>query len=147
MTDEQRPAASDRAAERTGPDDRYGRVPTPAQRRRRAVVAAVVAAAVGLGTVVWTAFGVLNVPVRTQDAGFAIIDDAAIDFTFIVAKAPGAVAQCRIRALNPSFAEVGARDVLIGASEDRSVQVTARIVTSERATTALVQACRLVAAP
>lgn len=147
MTDGDLQAENGLAAGSTPPGDRYGRRRTPAQRRRRAVVAAVVAAAVGLSTVIWAAFGVMRVPVRTQDAGFAIIDDAAIDVTFIVAKAPEAVAQCRVRALNPSFAEVGARDVLIGAGEDRSVQVTARIATSERATTALVQGCRIIAGP
>jgi hypothetical protein len=147
MMDEHLRAESGSTAGRVPPSDRYGRTRTPAERRRRAVVAAVVAAALGLGTVIWAAFGVVNVPVRTQEAGFAIIDDATIELTFVVAKAPAAVARCRIRALNPSFAEVGARDVLIGASEFGSVQVTAQIATSERATTALVQECRVVAGP
>ncbi len=146
MTHERHRAEDGSPAAGTPPSDRYGRPTTPA-RRRRAVVAAVVAAALGLGTVIWSAFGVVTVPVRTQETGFTIIDDAAIELSFVVAKAPSAVAQCRIRALNPSFAEVGARDVLIGASEFGSVQVTARIATSERATTALVQDCRVLADP
>ena len=121
--------------------DRYGPSPSPQQRRRTAVIAAVVAAVLGLGSLIWLGAGVLAVPVRTQDAGFAIVDDGAVDVTFFVNKAPETVVTCRVHALNHAFAEVGARDVRVGASETSSTRVTVRLATSELAATGLVQRC------
>ncbi len=121
--------------------DRYGPIPSPQQRRRKVVIAAVVAAVLGLGSLIWLGAGVLAVPVRTQDAGFAIVDDGAVDVTFFVNRAPGTAVTCRVHALNHAFAEVGARDVRVAASESSSVRVTVRLATSELATTGLVQRC------
>lgn len=142
MPDATRPAGS-----ATPLGDRYGRVLAPAQRRRRLVLVAVLTAAIGLVATAWVGAAVLRVPVRTQDAGFHVVDDAAVDVTFVVVKDPGAVARCRVRALSPGFAEVGARDVVVGASAYRSVQVTTRVATSERATTGMVQSCRVASEP
>lgn len=129
------------------PAGRYGRTLTPEQRRRRILLAALVAAVLGLATTVWVGAAVLRVPVRTQDTGFAVIDDGAVDVTFVVVKDPASAVRCRVRALSPSFAEVGARDVTIGAGPHRSVEVTTRVATSERATTGLVQHCAPVDRP
>ena len=147
MSQQQAEAGRGATNPEAAPDDRYGPTHSPAQRRRRVLVAVVVAAVLGLGATIWVSAGVLSVPVRTQDAGFAIVDDGAIDVTFFVNKAPDAVARCRVHALNPSFAEVGALDVTIGASDSRSVRVTVRVATSERATTGLVQRCWIVTEP
>ena len=124
-------------------EDRYGRTPDSRQRRRRTVVIAVVVAALGLATVVWLAIGAFSVPVRTMDRGFDIVDATAIDVTFVVVKDAGATVTCRVHALNPSFAEVGVKDVLVGPAEEAAVQLTTRVATSELATTGLVQWCEV----
>lgn len=131
------------------PDDerlteRYGRVLTPQERRRRVRLAAVVVGAVGLLALVWVGSTVFGVQVRTQDTGFVVVDGQGVDVSFVVSKPPGSTAQCRVRALSPSFAEVGVRDVVVGPHTDDDVRVTTRVATSEPATTGLVQYCRLV---
>jgi hypothetical protein len=129
------------------PADRYGALPTPLQRRRRLRIAVVAAVLLAVLTLVWVGRAVLAVPVRTQDVGFAVVDDSAVDVTFIVGATPGSVVQCRLRALSPSFAEVGVRDVVIGPMAHASVQVTTRVATSERATMGQVQRCERVDGP
>jgi hypothetical protein len=141
------PEESARAEPAAAPAGRYGPAVTPVQRRRRILVTAAVAAVLGIATVVWAGSAVVGVPVRTQDVGFRVVDDGAVDVTFIVVREPGAVVRCRVRALSPSFAEVGARDVTVAATPHRSVEVTTRVATSERATTGLVQRCRPVGDP
>lgn len=133
-------AAAQVLAERYGAGGTHRRV-TPLR------VAAVLVALAGLALVTWVGVGIMQVPVRTQDAGFEIVDDAAIDVTFLVVRDPTATLTCRVHALSPSFAEVGAKDVTIGPSPDRALRVTTRVATSERATTGMVQACEVVPAP
>lgn len=125
------------------PEDRYGRIRTPAERARRVRLAALVAATLGLLALLWVGSTVFRVQVRAQDTGFAVLDDQAVDVSFVVTKPPGATAECRVRALSPSFAEVGVKDVRIGPSADDAVTVTVRLATSEPATTGVVQTCRL----
>ncbi len=120
--------------------DRYGRSAGP-RRRRTTILTAVVAGVVGLAAVVWLAAGQLSVPVHTMDVGFSIVDDTAIDVTFDVVKAPETTVVCRVRALSPSFAEIGVRDVVVGPSAERASRVTVRVATSGLATTGLVQRC------
>lgn len=124
---------------------RYGGAPRPG--RSRVAVVAVVVAAVGLLALAWVGWGIMTVPVRTQDAGFAIVDETAVDVTFVVVRDPDATLVCRVRALSEGFAEVGAVDVTVGPSEDRTVTVTTRVATSAPATTGVVQACDVVAEP
>jgi hypothetical protein len=138
------PAPRQRVDDEEDLAERYGRGPDEGQRRRRTVAIAVVVALLGLAAVVWLAFGAFSVPVRTMDRGFDIIDATAIDVTFVVVKDAEATVTCRVHALNPSFAEVGVKDVLVGPAEDSAVQLTTRVATSELATTGLVQWCEVV---
>lgn len=125
------------------PTDRYGHVLSPAERRRRVRLTAVVAAALGLLALVWVGSSLFAVQVRTQDTGFVVVDEQTVEVSFLVSKPPASRVQCRVRALSPSFAEVGVRDVQVGPSADDTVAVTTRLATSEPATTGLVQRCRL----
>lgn len=138
------PAPRQRVDDEESLEERYGPGLDARQRRRRTVAIAVVVAVLGLATVVWLAVGAFSVPVRTMDRGFDIVDETAIDVTFVVVKDAGATVTCRVHALNPSFAEVGVKDVLVGPAEDAAVQVTTRVATSELATTGLVQWCEVV---
>lgn len=122
---------------------RYGQVPSSQQRRRRTVAAAVIVGVLGLAAVVWLGTGRLAVPVEAVDVGFSIVDATAVDVTFDVVKDPEATVVCRVRALNPSFAEIGVRDVLVGPTPERVSRVTARVATTELATTGLVQWCEV----
>lgn len=127
--------------------ERYGRTRPPAADRRLVILAAAVTALLGLVVVGWWAIGQANIPVRTQDVGFSIIDATAIDVTFDVTKDPASHVTCRVRALSPSFAEVGVRDVPIGPAAEATLRVTVRVATTERATTGMVQHCDVDPAP
>lgn len=123
--------------------ERYGKAPGAPQRRRRTVAAAVIAGVLGLAAVVWLGIGRLSVPVEAVDVGFSIVDATAVEVTFDVVKDPEATVVCRVRALNPSFAEIGVRDVQVGPTPERVSRVTARVATTELATTGLVQWCEV----
>ncbi len=121
--------------------ERYGLTPDAATRRRRRV------ALLALAVVAVLAFVVLAVvstqePVRTDDAGFAVVDDTAIEVTFVAHMEPGTTAECTVHALNDAFAQVGVARVDVGPAEGRSTLVTARVATTEPATGARVAGCR-----
>jgi hypothetical protein len=113
----------------------------------RVGVAAIVAVVAGLALLAWVGWGIMRVPVRTQDTGFEIVDESAIDVSFVVVRDPGSTVACRVRALGASFAEVGAADVTVGPSGTRAVEVTTRVATSSPATTGVVQSCEVVPEP
>jgi hypothetical protein len=125
---------------------RYGRRATPGRRGAVGWVAAAVALG-GLALLAWVGWGILHVPVRTQDTGFEIVDETAVDVMFVVVRDPEATVSCRVRALSPSFAEVGIKDVLVRPGGQAAAHVRVRVGTSEAATTGVVQSCRVVDAP
>lgn len=122
------------------PAARYGDAPSP--RRRRVLIAVIAALAVaGVAFVVWAGLASAQRDVRWDDVGYDVVDNTTVTVTFNVVKDPGATVQCRLKALNGSFAEVGLATVEIGPAVERAVQRTATIRTQERAVTAVVDRC------
>ncbi len=121
--------------------DRYGLSPRPTSRRRRRVVA-VVLAVLAVAAFVVVAVVSTSQPVRTEEAGFAVLDETAVEVSFVVHMDPGTTAECTVLALNDRFAQVGVARVPVGPSEERSTRVTAQVSTTEPATGARVQGCR-----
>lgn len=127
--------------QRAALEERYGTAPDAATRRRRRLLLAV------LGVLAVVAFVVLAVvstdePVRTEGAAFAVVDDSAVEVTFVAHMDPGTTAECTVVALNDSFAQVGVARVPVGPEEERTTFVTARVATTEPATGARVSGCR-----
>ena len=81
---------------------------------------------------------------RWSDVGFKIILPTSAQATFDVYLYKDKDAVCHLRALNSKFAGGGVADVVVKLSEGREQRVTAPIVTTEEATTAVVKYCEAV---
>jgi hypothetical protein len=101
----------------------------------------VAVAMAGWGYVMMSARG--NPEALSQVITFQVGGPDSVTITFQVSKPEDRVAVCRLRAMDPRQAEVGARDVTIpkGAS---AVQLTERLRTSAPAASGHVQYCYLV---
>src|SRR5690606_4946748 len=121
---------------------RYGPAPDAAARRRRRA-AVVVLAVLAVAAFVVLAVVSTDEPVRAEEAAFAVVDDSAVEVSFVVHMEPGTTAECTVLALNDRFAQIGVARVPVGPSEARSSSVTTRVATTEPATGARVQGCRV----
>jgi hypothetical protein len=87
------------------------------------------------------AFFAAQDPLRWKDVGFSIDSPTEAQATFDVYFYSDEDAICHLRALNQSYAEVGVTDVLVQRAAGKEQRVTATIVTTEEATTAIVKYC------
>jgi len=122
------------------PSDRYG-PPRRTLTRRRRIALAGTAIGLAVALVAWLAISATDQPVHWQDVAYTVRADGTVLFTFDVSMDPGRSAVCTVRALSPSSAEVGRRDVRVGPSSGEVIRATAVIRTSERAVSAQVKAC------
>lgn len=122
------------AAGPTVPSSRYGRAPMSAAARRRVVIALgglVVLLGVGLATLGYQRFE--GVEVAGESAAFEVLDDQTVSITISVTrKDPSQPVVCIVRARSKDGAETGRREVLVGPSEDRTVQVTTTVKSYKR---------------
>lgn len=125
-------------------EERYGPTPDAATRRRRRLLLVVLAVVAVVGFVVLAVI-TTDEAVHTDDVGFSVVDDSAVEVTFIVHMDPGTTAECTVLALNETFNQVGVARVPVGPSEGRSTLVTARVATSEPAAGARIAGCRATA--
>jgi hypothetical protein len=82
-------------------------------------------------------------PVQSQDLGFSVKDPTQVVLDFELSKPLDAVVVCSVEALNEQFLQVGYKTIEIGAQETSTVRLSVSINTTELATTALVDECRL----
>jgi hypothetical protein len=82
-------------------------------------------------------------PVQSQDIGFSVKDPTQVVLVFELSKPLDAVAVCSVEALNEQFLQVGYKIIEIGPQETSTVRLSVSINTTELATTALVDECRL----
>jgi hypothetical protein len=82
-------------------------------------------------------------PVQSQDIGFSVKDPTQVILDFELTKPIDAVAVCSVEALNEQFGQVGYKVIEIGPQETGKVRLSVSINTTELATTALVDECRL----
>jgi len=116
---------------------------SPAIPRLSARTWAWVAAGLALLTAgtVWYALQFADEPVRWQDVGFSVESPTEATATYDVYLYDDTDAECTVRALNQSFAEVGVATQRVSLADGEQQRVTTRIVTTEVATTATVQGC------
>ena len=75
------------------------------------------------------------------DLSYRVIDDKAVEVTYVVRRPVGRDVTCAIRAMDKSFATVGLVEVGIPGSEAAMVQRTTRVRTTTRAVTGVVRSC------
>lgn len=122
-------------------EERYGVQATAATRRRRWFLLA----ALGIVTVVafvWLAVVSTDEAVRTEDVAFRVVDDGAVEVTFVAYLDEDVTAECTVVALNDVFAQVGVAHVDVDPPTDGATVVTARVATTEPATGARIPGCR-----
>lgn len=82
-------------------------------------------------------------PVQSQDVGFSVKSPTQVVLDFELTKPQDATAVCSVEALNEQFGQVGYKIIEIGPQETAKVRLSVSINTTELATTALVDECRL----
>ena len=82
-------------------------------------------------------------PVQSRDLSFSVKDPTQVVLDFELSKPLDAVAVCSVEALNEQFLQVGYKIIEIGPQETSTVRLSVSINTTELATTALVDECRL----
>ena len=75
--------------------------------------------------------------------GYRVIDDRAVDVTYLVSRPTGHDVTCTIRAMDRSFATVGLIEVHVPGSDASSVKRTTRVRTTTRAVTGVVKTCAI----
>ena len=94
---------------------------------------------VGL-TALW-AWWIADQPVRWRDVGFAIVSPTEATATYDVFLYNDAPVTCHLHALNVRFAEVGVATVSVSPDDGEAQRITTTIITTESATTAVVNYC------
>jgi hypothetical protein len=82
-------------------------------------------------------------PVQSKDIGFSVKNATQVVLDIEISKPKAATAICSLESLNEQFAQVGYKEIEIGPQETDTVRLSVSINTTELATTALVDECRL----
>jgi Domain of unknown function (DUF4307) len=114
------------------PEARYGRQRVSPS-RRRAVVIALTVLALGLGMAV-AVLGYQRLgssEIAGKLAGYRLIDDETVDVTITVTRSnPSLPVACIVRARSKDGSETGRREILVGPSDEETIQVTVPVKTS-----------------
>lgn len=121
-------------------DERYGRSGSPWRRRILVGFAALVLVGL-LGYVAWSTVTTAAVQVSSDDIGFTVKDEHAVEVSFQFASAPGQAVTCAVEALDEDFGIVGLRVIEYPPAESHAQRVTETVRTVAEATTGLVQGC------
>lgn len=125
------------------PPSRYGRTPMSAPARRRVaglLLALVIAVALGLATLVYQRFE--GVAVEGSTVAFVVPDDETVSITISVTRRdPARPVVCIVRARSYDGAETGRREIVIGPSEAKTVQLTTTVKTYTRSVMGDVYGC------
>ena len=108
---------------------RYGRTPMAANTGRRAriaLTALAIAAGLAVAAIGYQRFA--GSDVEGKMGAFEVLDDHTVSVTISVTrKNPGTPVVCIVRARSKDGAETGRREILIGPSESKTVQVTTTV--------------------
>ena len=121
-------------------DDEEAAARGPRIRRADYVLMGLVAVVL-LGVAIWLGIAQANKPVRWSDVGFAVVSDTEAEATFEVLLYIDDPVLCHVQAMNSSFAVVGVATVDVDPADGATQRVTTPMVTTERATTAVVDYC------
>jgi hypothetical protein len=118
-------------------------IPRPAPGAAKWWVTATIGILLGCALAVW--FGLASTvghPSWTVQ-GYHVIDDRAVEVSYLVSRPSGRDVTCVVRALDKSFATVGLVEVHVPGSDTSSVQRTTRVRTTTRAVTGEVKSCAI----
>ncbi len=126
-----------------GPSARYGRPPMPAATRHRLVMGlAGLAILLGLGVAVLGYQRFERSTVEGKGGAYDVIDDHTLSLTISVTrKDPAIPVVCIVRAKAIDSDETGRREILIGPSTERTVQVTTTVKSYKRSFSGDVYGC------
>ncbi|MEO6143249.1 MAG: DUF4307 domain-containing protein [Dermatophilaceae bacterium] len=116
-------------------------IPRPARGTRTIWVVGTIGILLGCALAIWLGLASTVGKPSWTDLGYRVIDDKAVEVTYIVRRPVGRDVTCAIRALDKSFATVGLVEVRIPGSDASSVQRTTRVRTTTRAVTGVVRSC------
>lgn len=116
------------------PPGRYGRTPMAAGTQRVVAIAlAVLAVALGVAVAALGYQQFEGNAVEGDAAAYEVLDEQTVSITISVTrKDPATPVVCIVRARSRSGAETGRREILIGPSEARTVQVTTTLKSYQR---------------
>lgn len=124
----------DTPAGRPDPAARYGRQPMSAQTRSRivkALGALTVLAGLGFAVVAYQRFE--GKDVEGAATSYEVLDDRTVAVTISVTrKDPSVPVVCIVRARSRDTIETGRREILVGPSDARTVEITANVTAYER---------------
>ncbi|WP_291379989.1 DUF4307 domain-containing protein [Demequina sp.] len=97
--------------------------------------------AVLIGVSALWAWWIADQPVRWREVGFAIVSPTEASVTYDVFLYGEGPVTCHLQALNVRFAEVGVTSAQFDPADGSEQRVTTTMVTTEEATTAVVDYC------
>ena len=118
-------------------DARYGRT----RRRRLPGIIGIVLAAALVGYLGWSNLSQSMNAVDSDDLGFEVTDQYAVEVRFQISGVAGKDIACAIEALDEEFGVVGWKVVEIPASEEHTRAFSEQVRTVAEATTGLVNSC------
>lgn len=125
------PTSPTSPTERTPPPSRYGKAPMPAGNRRRIVVAlGALTVLLGLAVAISLYQRFEQVAVSGEMVAYDVLDEQSASVTISVTrKDPAVPVVCIVRARARDGSESGRREILVGPSTERTVQITATVKT------------------
>ena len=116
------------------PQERYGRAPMSEATRHRVVMglgALVTAGLIGGAAMLYQRFELVDV--KGKMSAYEVLDDRTVAVTISVTrKDPSRPVVCIVRARSRDGSETGRREVVVGPSGDRTVQVTSEVTSYTR---------------
>ena len=129
--------------------NRYGRPKRALSKKAKIIILSVVAA-LALFWILWVSVG-NNTGVSQKLVSYEVVDSTLSTVDLSVTKAPGATAQCAVKAMNESFAVVGWNVITIGpngtdtgSEGGRTTTVRGQMRTDSLAVTGVVENCWIV---
>lgn len=123
--------------------DRYGRPPMPAATRRRVIMGlAGLTILLGLGVAALGYQRFERAPVEGKGGAYEVLDDHTLSVTISVTRRDPAIpVVCIVRAKTLDGGETGRREILVGPSTERTVQVTTTVKSYKRSFAGDVYGC------
>jgi hypothetical protein len=118
-------------------------IPRPAPGTAKWWVVATIGILLGCTMAVWWGLASTVGKPSWTVLGYHVIDDRAVDVTYLVSRPTGRDVTCVIRAMNRSFGTVGLVEVHVPGSDTSSVKRTTRVRTTTRAVTGVVKSCAI----
>jgi hypothetical protein len=116
-------------------------IPRPAPGTAKWWVVAAIGILLGCAMAVWWGLASTVGKPSWTVLGYHVIDDRAVDVTYLVSRPAGRDVSCVIGAMDQSFGMVGLVEVHVPSSEATSVKRTTRVRTTTRAVTGVVRSC------